>query len=293
MPAAHTEVARLTPRDAGRAEVVFNATGSPSDLEAATRVIDFAFGSHGLRQLRWTGRVGDNAARRLAWATGFTMEGTARGEWVGEDGLEDAWAGSLLVDDVRAPRTRWLETPTVRADTVVLRQIAAADGPRYVQTNLDPDSLVWLGTIPMARTAEEFDHSLRTSQVGPSLGSDVSWTIADAASDRYLGTVSLFDLLGMDHGTAEVGYRTHPDARGRGVVTQALRLLVEHAFRPVEHDGLGLDRLRLGAGDGNLASQRVARSCGFRQTGVDRSCYDRPDGSVVDLVRFDLLASDR
>lgn len=286
-------VATVTENGPGTGRITFAATGAPEETAAATRAIDDAFGARGYRLLRWTAPVGDHAARRLAWATGFTMEGTLRGVGVEGAGLDDTWVASLLIDDSRVPKSRWLDVPMMRGETVVVRELTATDGPRYVQTNLDPDTLVWLGTIPMARTAEEFDQTLRTSQVGPSLGSDVSWTIADATDDRYLGTASLFDLLGLDHSTAEVGYRTHPDARGRGVGQQALRLLVEHAFRPVEHGGLGLERLRLGAGDGNVASQHVARACGFRPTGVDRSCYDRPDGSVVDLVRFDLLASDR
>lgn len=286
-------VATVTKDGLGTGRITFAATGAPEETAAATRAIDAAFGPGDYRLLRWSAQVGDDAARRLAWATGFTMEGTLRGARVDGTGLDDAWVASLLVDDSRAPKSRWLDVPMMRGETVVVRELTATDGPRYVQTNLDPDSLVWLGTIPMARTAKEFDQTLRTSRVGPSLGSDVSWTIADATDDRYLGTVSLFDLLGLDHSTAEVGYRTHPDARGRGVVQQALRLLIEHAFRPVEHGGLGLGRLRLGAGDGNLASQHVARSCGFRPAGVDRSCYDRLDGSVIDLVRFDLLASDR
>jgi RimJ/RimL family protein N-acetyltransferase len=86
-----------------------------------------------------------------------------------------------------------------------------------------------------------------------------------------------------------VGYRSHPDARGRGYVSRALRLVIAQAFTPVDDGGYGLERLSLGAGDGNVASQAVARACGFTETGRDRRSYRLADDTVVDLVRFDLL----
>jgi RimJ/RimL family protein N-acetyltransferase len=101
------------------------------------------------------------------------------------------------------------------------------------------------------------------------------------------------DMDGKDYKSAEVGYRTHPDARGRGVLSSALRRIVTHAFAPEDDGGLGLERISLGAGAGNVASQRVAKACGFTETGRDRRSYDLDDGTVVDLVRFDLLRSDQ
>ncbi|MEJ7629831.1 MAG: GNAT family protein, partial [Nocardioidaceae bacterium] len=123
-------------------------------------------------------------------------------------------------------------------------------------------------------------------------GASVEWAVADAGDDHYLGTVNLFGFHSLDYRSAEVGFRTHPDARGRGVLTAALRLVLGHAFGSDDEGGLGLARVSLGAGDGNLASQGVALSAGFTATGRDRQCYDLLDGSIVDLVRFDILKSE-
>jgi RimJ/RimL family protein N-acetyltransferase len=48
----------------------------------------------------------------------------------------------------------------------------------------------------------------------------------------------------------------------------------------------------LRAADGNLASQRVAEKAGFTRTGLDRRADPLRDGTVVDDVRFDLLAEE-
>ncbi len=144
----------------------------------------------------------------------------------------------------------------------------------------------------MPRDSETFRAHYPQHTVGNSLGASVEWVIADPDTHAYLGTISVFGLHSLDYLSAEVGYRTHPDARGRGVLTEGLRLVIGHAFTPVDKGGLGLERISLGAGDGNVASQGVARSLGFTETGRDRQCYDLDDGSVVDLIRFDLLKSE-
>ena len=69
-------------------------------------------------------------------------------------------------------------------------------------------------------------------------------------------------------------------------------LALDHAFAPEDDGGLGLTRISLNAGVGNEGSQAVALALGFTETGRDRLCYDLYDGSIVDLVRFDLLKNE-
>jgi RimJ/RimL family protein N-acetyltransferase len=89
--------------------------------------------------------------------------------------------------------------------------------------------------------------------------------------------------------SAEIGYWAHPDARGRGVMSEAVRLAVRHAFIPTQDGGLGRRRLQLIAAGGNAASQHVACVNGFVQVGRDRKAELLGDGTFADLVRFDLL----
>jgi RimJ/RimL family protein N-acetyltransferase len=68
--------------------------------------------------------------------------------------------------------------------------------------------------------------------------------------------------------TAELGYAVAPAARGRGVATQALRLLTDWALSE-----LGALRLELLISVDNEASKRVAAGCGYVREGVLRSLY--------------------
>ena len=115
-----------------------------------------------------------------------------------------------------------------------------------------------------------------------------------AALDADGAAVGSFSLLGISGGrdVAEVGYWVHPAARGRGVATEAVRLLVRHALVPIEDGGLGLRRVVLSAATGNTASQRVAEKNGFVQGGVRRAAGRLGDGTWADLYSYDLLAGD-
>lgn len=80
--------------------------------------------------------------------------------------------------------------------------------------------------------------------------------VITAADGRFLG---ICGLNGIDptQRSANLGYWVRTSATGRGVASDAVRLLVEWAFRSTE-----LDRLEIVAAVGNLASQQVAAKAG-------------------------------
>ena len=255
-------------------------------------LVDHAFGKLGVRTLRWTAPAGDIDGWRLAWHNGFTFEGSTRGTLDLGGAAVDAWQATLLSSDGREPKTSWITPVRLTAPGVVLRPVALADEARFLETMDDPVTMLWLGTIPLPRTSEAFRSLVRDGAINGTLGQHVSWTVAQPGTDAYLATISLFGIDDLDYLSGEVGYRTHPDARGRGVLTSGLRTVVRFAFTPVDEGGVGLERLSLLAGEGNDASLGVARSLGFTEVGRDRQCYDLDDGRVVDLVRFDLLRAE-
>jgi RimJ/RimL family protein N-acetyltransferase len=88
--------------------------------------------------------------------------------------------------------------------------------------------------------------------------------------DDFLG-VAVVPRLDRDTRTAELGYVVVREARGRGVATEALRLLTEWAF------GSGMVRIELLISVDNPASKRVAERCGYVREGVLRSLHVKQD----------------
>jgi RimJ/RimL family protein N-acetyltransferase len=192
--------------------------------------------------------------------------------------------GGLLRDDPRTPRHRWLDVPRIEGDKVRLRMHRVEDLDRMHQGATDPVTLHWLGRIPEPYTREMAADFLLHRSGGMAAGTDLHWMLADPDTDLLLGTVSLMHIA---EGMAEVGYWSHPQARGRGVMTDAVALACRHAFIAVEDGGLGLHRVHATAAVDNVASCRVLERAGFTRTGTEhRSVLVRDgmhDGAAYEL----------
>ena len=104
----------------------------------------------------------------------------------------------------------------------------------------------------------------------------------DPATDELLGSVGIFDLPD-DLSSGEIGYWAHPDARGRGVMTAAVGLVLRHAF-----ETLGVQRVKAYAAHDNAASRHVLTASGMSEQGVERLGTVVAEGRV-DAVIYDVL----
>ena len=118
------------------------------------------------------------------------------------------------------------------------------------------------------------------------LDAKVQWVIL--ADDRAAGWISL-DVTSREHGIGTVGYTVSESFHGRGIATNALRLVVDIAFAPRQ---LSLERLEAIAAVENVASRRVLEHAGFVPEGTARGLL-RIGKRRIDHVRYGLLRVDQ
>lgn len=186
---------------------------------------------------------------------------------------------------------RPLEVAVLTEGAVRLRPWRDDESSRVVQAVTDPRTLQFLPELPDPYGPEDAAAYLHRTREWASRGEQVVWCVADVGTDLALGSISLSDLSDRVS-SAQVGYWTHPDARGRGVMSAALRLVLRHALTPVDEGGLGLRRAWLRAAGTNAASLHVARAAGMTEVGRDRQGETLRDGTVDDMVRFDILTGE-
>jgi len=289
----------VRPDGAGAAELGYGlgpwARGRGLVTAALRLAVDWSFAPPpeglGLSVLTWQAHVGNWASRRAAWRVGFRVEGTVRGLCAQRGSRRDAWVGSLLAGDPREPTTAWIETPTLQGSGVLLRRWRRSDAAAVVEACTDPVSRRWLGELPSPYGEAEAREFIQSRENNHAAGTALHLAAALDADGAAVGSFSLLGI-GAGRGVAEVGYWVHPAARGRGVATEAVRLLVRHALVPIEDGGLGLRRLVLFAATENAASRRVAEKNGFVGGGVRRASDRLGDGTWADLYSYDLLAGD-
>jgi RimJ/RimL family protein N-acetyltransferase len=283
-------------RDAGerRAEVAYGShpwVRGRGVMERALRLLlTWGFEERGLRTVIWWANRGNWASRKVAWRLGFRFEGAPR-QWLPQRGeLRDAWVGTLLAGDPMCPTTKWYDVPRIVGRSVTLRRPVPGDAPRVVEACTDPVTTRWLGQLPDPYTlthAEEFLAGLEERQAE---GTAVTWTVADPRTDDLLGVLNLFDIRAARD--AEIGYWIHPGGRGRGAGTEACRLALRHAFVGVEDGGLGLERVRAIAAEGNAASRRVLEKAGFTYQGRERRLVVVQGGELADAAIYDNLITE-
>jgi RimJ/RimL family protein N-acetyltransferase len=109
--------------------------------------------------------------------------------------------------------------------------------------------------------------------------------VADATSDALLGATG-FRRNFADPALADVGYWLAQWARGRGVMSRAVRLLARWAF-----ESEAVARLQIRTEVENSASQRVAERAGFVREGVLRA-HSEIAGARRDMIMWARLATD-
>ncbi|MBA3233599.1 MAG: GNAT family N-acetyltransferase [Propionibacteriales bacterium] len=168
-----------------------------------------------------------------------------------------------------------------------LRLPREADVDEITRACQDPELQRWIPVpVPYQR-----EHAVQW--VGDTPGSwaenrELRWTILERLADgSSSGPVGVVGLHAHDETMREIGFWAAPWARGRGVMTDAVRLVCQWGF-----EELGLRRIEWWANVGNDASRRVAEKVGFTMEGTCRSRIlhrgERVDGWVAGLLPGDL-----
>ena len=145
----------------------------------------------------------------------------------------------------------------LETERLILRRWETGDAADLYRYASDPD----VGPIagwPPHRSIEES----RAVIVGVFCGEE-AYAICQKSDNRAIGAIELklnghTDMTERDD-ECELGYWLGKPFWGRGIMPEAARELLRHAFRD-----LGMRAVWCGYYDGNLKSKRVQEKCGFR-----------------------------
>ena len=154
------------------------------------------------------------------------------------------------------------------------------DVDRVTEVCRDPEVQRWT-TVPSPYRREHAESFIGSFVAdGWARGDNFTWAVRRGG--RLIGMVG----ISRAHGSGEIGYWMAPEARGGGVMTRAVGLVVDAAFGPLE-----MERVEWRADVGNWASWRVVWRHGFRREGQVRglglSKGRRVDQWIGTLLRDD------
>lgn len=259
---------------------------------ALVALADHAFtpaaeGGLGLARLEAGCEAGNRGSAEALRRAGFGLVGIERASSGRREDLQDGYLFELLNDAevpdptggnrpnppaprpaavTRARDARVLTAPTLAGERVVLREWREEDLPALA----DAFARGSLGEYtPDADGTRRWVQQRRERMLQ---GTDVVWGVVGAPGTEHEGQVlggvnaqKLADRFAPH--AVEIGYWTHVDHRGKGVLGEALELLIEHVMAPVADGGLGRTQVDAVTHDDNHASMRVLQKAGFRKVG--------------------------
>lgn len=150
--------------------------------------------------------------------------------------------------------------PTLSDGVVTLRPPELGDVDAITAGCQDP-SVSRYTSIPSPYERQHAKTFVRDSARHWRDGVSANFVIVDSESGELLGGCGVIRLDAPDR-VAEIGYWLTVDARGRGVMTRAVRMVSEWVLRDLD-----FTRLELQTDVRNTPSQRVAERAGFHREG--------------------------
>ena len=174
--------------------------------------------------------------------------------------------------------------PELRTERLILKRILpenAEDMYEYASQPKVTEYLLWSPHVNIRETKGYIEYLQREYRKG----NYADWGITLKENSKFIGTIG-FANLDLRNNWGELGYVLNPAYHGRGIMTEALGIIMSLAFRD-----LSLHRLQLRIMEGNTDSEKLAKRMGFVYEGLQRdSVYAK--GSYRRVNIYSMLAEE-
>ncbi|WP_329377368.1 GNAT family N-acetyltransferase [Streptomyces sp. NBC_01351] len=147
---------------------------------------------------------------------------------------------------------------------VGLRPFRLADGPEFTARAHESRELHHPWLFPPATIEEYEPYAARLIEGEGRAG----FLVCERETGAVAGFVNVNNIVRGAFRCGALGYGAFAHAAGRGLMREALGLVLAHAFAPESEQGLGLHRLEANVQPGNTASIALVRGAGFRLEGL-------------------------
>jgi ribosomal-protein-serine acetyltransferase len=172
----------------------------------------------------------------------------------------------------------------VRSDLDLRLVVPAFAEPLYALVDRNREHLGrWLPWVSATTSPQDTGEWIRLSM--EQFARNEGWQAALCHEGRLAGCIG-FKPIDWANLRAEIGYWLAAEFQGRGLMTDAARAAVDHAFREWR-----LNRVEVRCAVDNHRSAAIPRRLGFSQEGLLRKAF-QVGGEFQDLLLFGLLRDD-
>jgi ribosomal-protein-alanine N-acetyltransferase len=167
--------------------------------------------------------------------------------------------------------------PRLQTERLVLRQIVQSDADDLFRIFSDAEIMQYWSCRPYT-SAEQAHKLIESMALAIDNGIGVHWAVTLAGDDRLIGKCG-YNEWHKVHRRGDISYMLARDFWGQGVVSEALRAMLDYGFGP-----MNLHSVEAGVTPGNDASTRMLEKLGFRLEGHLRESFWAEDRFVDSLI---------
>lgn len=172
--------------------------------------------------------------------------------------------------------------PVLETERLLLRAETNADIPALFKMRSDPEMRRYSDRDP-AKSIDEIVELMKLIRAGIEGNSAISWAITLKGSDEMIGNIS-FWKIDKDHHRAELGYMLWKDFWKRGIMSEALEIVLDYGF----------SKMKLHSAEAQVNPNNAASIALLEKFGFVREAYFRENfhynGKFLDSAVYSKLS---
>jgi|SRR5690554_1024766 len=173
--------------------------------------------------------------------------------------------------------------PTLISERLYLRNIEESDCNTILFLRSDLEVNKFIERPEHRKTKNKADAIKFIKELNENIENNksIAWGITLKGDPQIVGTICLWNFS-QDNKTAEVGYDLNPEFQGKGIMSEALRLIVDFGFNK-----LNITKIEAFTHNQNESSKRLLEKNGF-QFMKDRKDLENPSNIIFELENIEL-----
>ena len=166
--------------------------------------------------------------------------------------------------------------PDLNSKRLSLKQIVNSDREKVFFLRTDSEVNKFIYRPSPHKTITEAEEFIEMITEGTENGKNVNWAIRFHDSDEMLGSLCLWNFSD-DRKTAELGYDLNPEHHKKGIMSEAIKTVLNYGFQELK-----LDQIEAFTHRENEASVRLLIKSGFKHN-ENRSDSGNPNNAIYEL----------
>jgi ribosomal-protein-alanine N-acetyltransferase len=175
----------------------------------------------------------------------------------------------------------FLPFPNLESERLVLRQITPNDVNEIFALRSNPETMKYIPR-PLVTTIDQAMEHIKMIQDKIVSSEGINWAITEKGNPKMIGIIGHYRIR-WEHFRSEIGYMLLPEYHGKGIITEAIQLMVRFGF-----DDMKMHSLEAIIDPANLASAKVLEKNGFIKEAhlKENEFYE---GKFLDTVIYSIL----